>query len=103
MLQKVRGMGLKACAMVSDECSITGGNVVRIGSRNDLATVGSNLFRTIREADSALFDVIVAEGFSERGIGLAVMNRLRRASVTFDDFLKIRAGKNPEALSRKAR
>ncbi len=103
MLKKTRSMGLKVCAMVSDECGITGGNVVRIGSRNDLATVGSNLFRTIREADSARFDVIVAEGFSERGIGLAVMNRLRRASVAFDDFLKIRAGKNPEALSRKAR
>jgi L-threonylcarbamoyladenylate synthase len=102
MLRMIRRMGLRGCAMVSDECAITGRNVFRIGSRKDLATVGSNLFRTIREADAAGFDVIVAEGYGDNGIGLAVMNRLRRASVTFDEFLKIRAGKNQEASCRKA-
>lgn len=39
-----------------------------------------NLFHTLREFDKRHVDIILAEGISERGVGLAVMNRLRKAA-----------------------
>jgi L-threonylcarbamoyladenylate synthase len=56
-------------------------DVVRsLGSRSDLAAVARNLFRLLREFDSEKVDVILAEGLPPEGLGLAVMNRLRKAS-----------------------
>jgi L-threonylcarbamoyladenylate synthase len=54
--------------------------VKTLGSRKDLATIARNLFRLLREFDSEEVDVIAAEGVPAEGLGLAVMNRLRRAS-----------------------
>jgi L-threonylcarbamoyladenylate synthase len=54
--------------------------VVSLGSRSDLATVAQSLFRLLREVDAQGVDVILAEGVSSEGLGLAVMNRLRKAS-----------------------
>jgi L-threonylcarbamoyladenylate synthase len=51
-----------------------------IGSRNDLYEVAKNLFKVLREVDELRFDIVVVEGFEEKGIGLAIMNRLRKAS-----------------------
>jgi L-threonylcarbamoyladenylate synthase len=51
-----------------------------LGSRNDLAGVAKSLFRLLREFDAESVDVIVAEGVPIEGLGLAVMNRLRKAS-----------------------
>nr|WP_245250246.1 L-threonylcarbamoyladenylate synthase [Thermococcus stetteri] len=42
--------------------------------------VARNLFKALRELDRRGVDVIIAEGVEERGIGLAVMNRLRKAA-----------------------
>jgi L-threonylcarbamoyladenylate synthase len=50
------------------------------GSRSNLASVAQNLFRLLREVDAENVDVIIAEGVSSDGLGLAVMNRLRKAS-----------------------
>ncbi|MEM4704817.1 MAG: L-threonylcarbamoyladenylate synthase [Candidatus Bathyarchaeia archaeon] len=54
--------------------------VSSLGSRKDLASVAHNLFRVLREVDATGVDVIVAEGVPLEGLGLAVMNRLRRAA-----------------------
>ena len=51
-----------------------------LGSRSNLASVAQNLFRLLREVDAENVDVIIAEGVSSDGLGLAVMNRLRKAS-----------------------
>jgi L-threonylcarbamoyladenylate synthase len=51
-----------------------------LGSRSDLSAVAKNLFRLLRELDSEGVDIIVAEGIPPKGLGLAVMNRLRKAS-----------------------
>jgi L-threonylcarbamoyladenylate synthase len=50
------------------------------GSRSDLRVIAKNLFRVLREFDLEGVDVIVAEGIPSEGLGLAVMNRLRKAS-----------------------
>jgi L-threonylcarbamoyladenylate synthase len=54
--------------------------VKSLGSRSDLAGVARNLFRLLREFDLEKVDVIVAEGLPLEGLGLAVMNRLRKAA-----------------------
>jgi L-threonylcarbamoyladenylate synthase len=54
--------------------------VKSLGSRFNLEAVAQNLFRLLREFDAEGVDVIVAEGVPAEGLGLAVMNRLRKAS-----------------------
>ena len=54
--------------------------VKSMGSRHNLATVAASLFRLLREVDEEGVDVILAESVPQEGLGLAVMNRLRKAS-----------------------
>jgi L-threonylcarbamoyladenylate synthase len=54
--------------------------VLEYGSREDLADIASDLFSTLRAFDRHQVDVILAEGVPTTGIGLAIMNRLRRAA-----------------------
>jgi L-threonylcarbamoyladenylate synthase len=54
--------------------------VVSMGSRSNVSTVASSLFRLLREVDAQGVDVILAESVPQEGLGLAVMNRLRKAS-----------------------
>jgi L-threonylcarbamoyladenylate synthase len=54
--------------------------VKSLGSRRNVDAMAANLFRLLREFDSENVDVIIAEGVPSEGLGLAVMNRLRKAS-----------------------
>ena len=54
--------------------------VKSLGSRFNLAVIAQNLFRLLREFDAECVDVVIAEGVPAEGLGLAVMNRLRKAS-----------------------
>ncbi|MCL1978340.1 MAG: L-threonylcarbamoyladenylate synthase [Candidatus Bathyarchaeota archaeon] len=54
--------------------------VKSMGSRFNLDTIARNLFRELREFNEVSVDVILAEGVPLDGMGLAVMNRLRKAS-----------------------
>lgn len=51
-----------------------------VGKRSEPKTIAKNLFRTLRELDNENVDIIIAEGIEPTGIGLAIMNRLRKAS-----------------------
>jgi len=51
-----------------------------LGPAGDSRICASRLFYILREFDSEGVDTIVAEGISEKGLGLAVMNRLRKAA-----------------------
>jgi L-threonylcarbamoyladenylate synthase len=51
-----------------------------LGSMQDLRNVGRNLFASMRELDKAGVDVILVGEFSTKGIGLAIRDRLIRAS-----------------------
>jgi len=54
--------------------------VKSLGSRFNLAVIAQNLFRLLREFDAEGVNVIIAESVPAEGLGLAVMNRLRKAS-----------------------
>jgi L-threonylcarbamoyladenylate synthase len=45
-----------------------------------LEELAANLFYLLRDFDRTMPDVILAEGVGESGIGLAVMNRMRKAA-----------------------
>jgi L-threonylcarbamoyladenylate synthase len=51
-----------------------------LGKRADSVSAAKNLFGLLREFDDEKVDVIVVEGVPLEGLGLAVMNRLRKAS-----------------------
>lgn len=51
-----------------------------LGTRSNVAAIAHNLFRVLREFDEEKVDIIIAEGISATGLGLAIMNRLRRAA-----------------------
>ena len=74
--------GLKVGILATDETktSYQADVVKSLGSRLNLATVAQSLFRLLREVDEQNVDVIIAEGVPFEGMGLAVMNRLRKAS-----------------------
>jgi len=74
--------GRKVGVLTTDESqSNYNADVVKsLGSRNDMTTIAKNLFRLLREFDKEKVDIIIAEGITPKGLGLAVMNRLRRAA-----------------------
>lgn len=51
-----------------------------MGSACQPLSIAAGLFRALRDFDHTDVDVIYAEGISEEGIGLAIMNRLRKAA-----------------------
>jgi len=53
---------------------------VILGSRDDLYIVAANLFNALRELPNRGFKLLISETFPEKGIGFAIMNRLRKAA-----------------------
>ena len=56
------------------------GTVISLGSRNQLDSVGRNLFEVLRSFDAIDVDLILSEAFEEVGIGVAIMNRLKKSA-----------------------
>ena len=51
-----------------------------LSQKGDLAEAAANLFQAIRKLDKMNLDIILAEPVPEEGLGLAIMDRLRKAS-----------------------
>jgi L-threonylcarbamoyladenylate synthase len=51
-----------------------------LGSRDNLKTISKNLFDSLREMDKRGASIIFIEGFDKKGLGLAIMDRLEKAS-----------------------
>jgi len=56
------------------------GTIKVMGSRFNPADLARNLFALLREFDDEKVDIVVAEGVPAEDLGVAVMNRLRRAA-----------------------
>ncbi|WP_069808200.1 L-threonylcarbamoyladenylate synthase [Vulcanisaeta thermophila] len=78
--------GLKVALLLTRETRealsdlVTGVPVIEMGLRSNPYTIASRLFDSLRSLDRLNVDLGIAEGIEERGIGLAIMNRLRKAS-----------------------
>jgi L-threonylcarbamoyladenylate synthase len=82
LVDSYRLKDVKVGVLATDETAAAyGADAVKsLGSRFNLAVITQNLFRLLREFDAEGVDVIIAEGVPAEGLGLAVMNRLRKAS-----------------------
>jgi len=74
--------GQKACLLVAEERLpvYSGYNVCPLGRSSTPETIAHALFAALREMDETGAQVILCEAVDASGIGLAVMNRLRRAA-----------------------
>ncbi|NFN87208.1 threonylcarbamoyl-AMP synthase [Clostridium sporogenes] len=72
----------KVGIIATDEtiCNYKNGEVISIGSRNDLGTVAHNLFHVLRKFDEKNVDLILSESFEEKDMGVAIMNRLKKSA-----------------------
>lgn len=79
---QIQGGEEKIGVMSTDETHdrYKGEHVISLGSRKKPGKIAANLFDSLREFDKIDIDQIYSEGFSEEGLGLAIMNRLKKAA-----------------------
>ncbi|OPZ74749.1 MAG: Threonylcarbamoyl-AMP synthase [Firmicutes bacterium ADurb.Bin456] len=90
--QKAQGkrVGILSCSGLGDYAAV--GQVVEAGHRENPVTVAAGLYAALRRFNELDVDLILAEGLEDSGVGLAVMNRLRKAAA-----VRIVAGNQPKA------
>lgn len=76
------GQGKKVGILATSETAknYPQGEVLELGTRQDLAQVASRLYGALRRCDELNLDSIYIEAFPETGLGVAVMNRLLKAA-----------------------
>jgi L-threonylcarbamoyladenylate synthase len=74
--------GKKVCILTVEENvdEYTEGIGIVLGSISNLSTVAKSLFEALRKCDDLQADLILAEGYEGKGIGIAIMNRLNKAA-----------------------
>jgi len=74
--------GKKVCILTVEEnvMEYTEGDCIVMGSMFNLATIAKSLFEALRKCDDLKADLILAEGYKEEGLGIAIMNRLNKAA-----------------------
>ncbi len=65
----------ESCRLVSE----TAAKAINLGKNRDMRKIASNLFHALIVLDSIRPEFAIVESFPEKGLGLAVMNRLRKA------------------------
>ena len=56
------------------------GTVISLGSEKDLSEIAKHLFEALRKCDDIGVQYILCQGFEEKGVGVAIMNRLSKAA-----------------------
>lgn len=59
---------------------ITTNKFISLGKANNLEEISHNIFSALRKADKMNPDLIIIEGVEKNGLGIAIMNRLIKAS-----------------------
>ncbi|HEY7341749.1 MAG TPA: L-threonylcarbamoyladenylate synthase [Ktedonobacterales bacterium] len=81
---KAQARGEQVGALAADEEATTlesaGVRVARLGPMDDLAAISRRLYAALRELDAAGLDLLLAHNFGQKGLGLAIEDRLRRAA-----------------------
>lgn len=73
-------VGIIASAETIDALPLAPEQKVSYGSRGDLKTIAANLYEALRAFDDSDVDILLGEGTTATGLGLAIMNRLNKAS-----------------------
>ena len=77
---KADGHNVGIIATVQTEKSYGKHNVLIIGDRQKPETIAANLFKMLRKCDYLGFDKVYIEYFDEDELGMAIMNRLKKAA-----------------------
>ena len=82
VIDKARGQGKKVGILVMEEhrARYTADLVLTCGKAGTQHTVANQLYDVLRTFNRHDIDVIYSEGFSESGLGAAIMDRVRKAS-----------------------
>ncbi|RWZ58970.1 threonylcarbamoyl-AMP synthase [Halobacillus fulvus] len=82
-LNRYKSEGNRVGVIASDEllAKLDHEQVISCGSRKKVDEIAGKLYHALREFKRSEVDLIFAETFDESGVGAAVMNRLRKASV----------------------
>jgi L-threonylcarbamoyladenylate synthase len=82
LIAEKRAEGLRVGVLTTDEQvgSYEADVVLACGSREQLDTVASSLYHTLRAFNDEDVDIIFSEMFPNEGVGQAVMNRLEKAA-----------------------
>jgi len=75
-----KNTGILAASQTLAEYEGKGYTVLSLGDRENPADAAASLYRCLREFDTLGISRVYAEGVNERGLGLAVMNRLKKAA-----------------------
>lgn len=81
MLHNYKDEGLKVGVMATDKTKdlYKDAFVISLGKREDLSSIAKSLFEALRSFDDAGVDIILSESFEEKGLGIAIMNRLKKS------------------------
>jgi len=74
----LKDRGMKTAVLCALQKCAEADVVIQMG--DDLYEVAKNLYKSLRDLDRVSVDVGIVPAIDERGIGLAIMNRLRKAS-----------------------
>ncbi|RXM77809.1 threonylcarbamoyl-AMP synthase [Clostridium tetani] len=82
LTDEYESQGKNVGIMATDETRefYVNGHVISLGGRENLETIARNLFSVLRSFDSKNVDIILSETFEEKGIGIAIMNRLKKSA-----------------------
>lgn len=74
--------GKRVCILTVEENAkeYKEGTSIVLGSIENLSTVAKNLFEALRKCDDLGADLVFAEAYEEKGVGMAIMNRLNKAA-----------------------
>lgn len=80
----------KRCGLLAWQNALQGFQTVEVMSPSgDLREAASRIFAAMRRLDEAGLDLIVAEPVPETGLGVAIMDRLRKAAYRYNEAAKI--------------
>ncbi|HER24766.1 MAG TPA: threonylcarbamoyl-AMP synthase [Candidatus Atribacteria bacterium] len=77
---KAKGFKVGIMAKGENQNEYNGFKVKVIGKSAELERCAANLFAILRNFDKEGYEIIIAEGLEEQGLGLAIMERLRKAA-----------------------
>ncbi|WP_244833697.1 L-threonylcarbamoyladenylate synthase [Clostridium sp. BJN0001] len=82
LTDEYENLGKKVCILTVEENQkfYNNGKIVLLGTNKNLLTVARNLFEDLRKCDDLNADIILSEAFEEKGIGIAIMNRLKKSA-----------------------
>lgn len=78
LIEEGKKVGIMATEETKDKYKE--GIIISVGTRKDKRTIAHNFFNVLRLFDENKVDTILAEGVEFKGLGIAIMNRMKKAS-----------------------